>query len=360
MTPIDDLHLTSDRYRPQPPNEVIRRRYRIGIVGCGNIVRSAHLPAYRLFGYTVSGICDIVAEQAERVATEHGIPFWTTEIDRLLERSDVDVIDLAVHASQRRPLIERIAAAGKPILSQKPFALTFNDARSMVETCERAGISLMINQQARWAPAHRALRTVIDSGVLGRIYAITHMLRSFQDTPGSWVTTLPHFNIVDHGIHYIDLSRFFTGHTPERVKCSTVMVPGQHAVSPMIYTMALEYDSTIPILTSLHFNNIVPTRALHSHTWFVDGTEGSVSASQTELVLSARADPLKRHTWTIQGSWFPEAFGGSMAERLSSLAEDREPTTSGRDNLHSLAIALAAVQSSETGETVAIRDIWHK
>jgi predicted dehydrogenase len=294
---------------------------------------------------------------AQVAADEFGIPFVTTDVAALLARADVDVIDLAVHASQRRPLIEQIAAAGKPILSQKPFALSYAEARAMVDRCERAGVSLMINQQARWAPAHRALKLVLERGVLGHVYSVLHVLRSFQDTPGTWYVALEHFNIVDHGIHYLDLSRYFTGRTPRRVSCTTTMMPGQAAVSPMIYSMTLEYAPEAEVMTTLHFNNIVQTRAAHGHTWYVDGTEGSAWASQSQLSVSFKDHPDRTLTFALQGSWFPEAFGGSMAERLLSLAEGREPATSGRDNLESLRIAHGAIRSAEEGRAVALEEI---
>ncbi len=351
------IDLRPEDYRPAPPPDDIKRRYRIGVVGCGNIMRGAHLRAYRNFGYTVSACCDVIEENARQAAAEYGIPFLTTDLDALLARDDVDVIDLAVHASQRRPVVERIAAAGKPILSQKPFALNYADALSMVETCERAGVSLMINQQARWAPAHRALKLLLERGVLGHVYAVTHVLRSFQDVPGSWYAALEHFNIVDHGIHYMDLSRYFTGRTPKRVQCTTTRMPGQAAVSPMIYAMSLEYAPEAELMTSLHFNNIVQSRAAHSHTWYLDGTEGSAWATQSELHVSFKGNPLQRQTFALQGSWFPDAFGGSMAERMLSLADQREPQTSGHDNLNSIKIAYAAIRSSEEGRTVALSEI---
>ena len=177
------------------------------------------------------------------------------------------MINLAVHASQRRPVVERIAAAGKPILSQKPFALHYADALSMVETCERAG------------------------------------------------------------------------------------------VSSMIYAMSLEYAPEAELMTSLHFNNIVQSRAAHSHTWYFDGTEGSAWATQSELHVSFKDSPLQTQTFALQGSWFPDAFGGSMAERMWSLAQQREPQTSGRANLNSIKIAYAAIRSGEEGRTVALSEI---
>ncbi len=351
---MDRVELHLEDYRPQPPPQGVIQRFGIASVGCGGIARHAHLPAYRDFGYRVVAACDVVEENARKAATEFNIPFWTTDLDAVLERPDVDVIDLAVHAAQRLPLVEKIAAAGKNILSQKPFALNAEDARRMVDVCREAGVTLMINQQARWAPAHRALKILIERGVLGHLYSVLHVNRAFQDVPGSWFVALENFNIVDHGIHYIDLSRYFTGLTPTRVKATTTMVPGQVAVTPMIYSILCEYAPEAQVMTTLHFNNIVQTRAMHRYEWFLDGTNGSACASQTELVVSFTDNPEQRQVWSIQGRWSPDAFGGSMGEMLRALAEGREPATSGRDNLNTIRIAFAAVESSNTGRTVEL------
>jgi predicted dehydrogenase len=351
------IELRPDDYRPAPPPDAILQRYGIGMVGCGSIARGAHLPAYRDFGYRVLACCDILAANAEAAAKQFGIPRATTRLEDLLDDPAILVIDLAVHASQRVPLVQQIAAAGKHILSQKPFALNFADAHRMVEICREAGVTLMINQQARWAPAHRALKILLEREVLGHVYGVLHLNRSFQDVPGSWFVALEHFNIVDHGIHYIDLSRYFTGLTPLRVKATTTMVPGQVAVSPMIYTILCEYAPEERVMSTLHFNNIVHAPHLRRYEWFVDGTEGSAAASQTELVVSFRGTPDEKQVFAIQGRWFPDAFGGSMGEMLRAVAEGREPETSGRDNLSSIRIAYAAVESSQTGRTVELEDI---
>ncbi|MGH2351754.1 MAG: Gfo/Idh/MocA family protein [Chloroflexota bacterium] len=350
--------LRPEQYRPAPPPREIIEQYPIGVVGCGGIMRGAHIPAYRTFGYKVVAACDMIEENARLAAERFAIPRHTTRLEDLLDDPQIKVIDLAVQASQRRPLVEQIAAAGKHILSQKPFALNYADARHMVEVCERASVTLMVNQQARWAPAHRALKLVLESGVLGHLYSVLHVNRSFQDTPGSWFVALEHFNIVDHGIHYLDLSRYFTGRTPLRVKATTTMMPGQVAVSPMIYTILCEYEPDAQVMSTLHFNNIVQVRAaLGRYEWFLDGTEGSAVASQSELAVATRDDSQRKQVFALQGSWFPEAFGGSMGELLTALAEGRPPQTPGRDNLDSVKIAYAAVQSSESGRTVDLAEI---
>src|SRR5207247_7467100 len=116
-----------------------------------------------------------------------------------------------------------------------------------------------------------------------------------------------------------------------------------------------EYEPAAQVMSTLHFNNIVAAGALRRYEWLIDGTEGSLTASQSDVAVCLKAEPATRITFPIRGSWFPDGFGGSMGEMMTALTEGREPQTSGRDNLSTLRIAYAAVESSETGEAVSIR-----
>lgn len=342
------IELKPEDYQPQPPTN---KDYGIGIIGCGGIVNGAHLPAYRTLGFRVVACNDLSEEAVQRTKDKWDLPVGSTDINCVLENPDVDIVDLGVHANQRRPLIEKIAAAGKHVLSQKPFAMNWDDATAMVKVCEDAGVTLMVNQQSRWAPGHRAAKVLLERGVLGHVYSVMHVLRGFQDVAGSWYAALENFNIVDHGIHYIDLSRYFTGLNPVRIKATTTMMPGQNAVSPMIYTILLEYEPEAEVMATLHFNNITQVPKLRTYDWYLDGTEGSMAVRRDELVLQLKGES-HFQTFQIQGSWFPDAFGGSMSEMMQALTDKREPQTSGRDNLNSVRIAYAAVESSQTGKAV--------
>jgi len=349
------IDLRPEEYQPTPPD---RKDYGIGFIGCGGIVRGAHLPAYQRFGYRVVAACDVVESAVKQVQERFGVPRVTTSIDDMLENPEVQIIDLAVHGSQRLPIVEHICAR-RPrhllgILSQKPFAMDWAAATRMVELCRQASVPLMVNQQARWAPAHRALKVILDRGVLGHVYCITHFHRSFQDAPGSWFVALKDFNIIDHGIHYIDLCRYYTGLDPLRVKATATMQPGQAAVSPMCHTILMEFAPERQVMAMSHFNNIVRVRGLHRYDWIADGTLGSAMVSGNEMTVCLLDEPERRQTFHIEGSWFPDAFGGSMGELMRALNDGREPMTSGRDNLRSIRIAYAAVESASTGRTVEL------
>ena len=349
------LSLHPADYLPGPPANT---DYGIGFIGCGSIVLSSHLPAYRNCGYRLVAACDHHQEHLREAREQFGVPIVTQRIDDILDNEEVQIIDLAVHARQRLPVVERICEVRPKhllgILAQKPLATRWADAVRMVELCRIAGITLMVNQQARWAPVPRALKVLIEQGVFGHVYAVTHLRRSDQDEPGSWFAAMENSNIVDHGIHYIDLCRYFTGVEPVRVKATATKQPGQAAVSPMCHTILMEYPLESQLMAVSYFNNIVRAPPLHLHNWFIDGTEASAIASASEITVALREHPDHSQTFKIQGQWFPDAFGGSMGELMSALKEGREPETSGQDNLASIAIAYAAVESAASGNAVEI------
>ncbi|MEW6359251.1 MAG: Gfo/Idh/MocA family oxidoreductase [Planctomycetota bacterium] len=352
------LDLRPDDYMPGPPK---KKDYGIGAVGCGNIARNAHQRAYANCGYRTVACYDIKREAAESMAKQYGIPTVCNSLEELCRHPQVQIIDLAVHASIRREVMTQIVKAAGPqllgIFSQKPFAMKFKDAVAMVKMCKEAGLPLMINQQARWAPGHRALKHVIDTGMLGHVYSIVHFHRSFQDNPNSWVATLPNFNIVDHGCHYIDLIRHYAGKEPVRVKCTAAMQPGQAAVTPMCHTILCEFKPSDMLMAESHFNNIIRTPRMHGYEWFVDGTEGSAMIDRGQLTVCFKSTPDHAQTYQLRGSWFPDAFGGSMGEMMAALTEGREPMTSGADNLNTIRIVEAAVISAKTGRAVELKSI---
>jgi len=116
-----------------------RRDYGIGICGAGGIVNDAHLPAYRKAGFNVAGIFDARREAAERTAARFEIPRVFDSLEQLVADRRVDVVDIAVPATENLGIVEAVSAAGKPMLIQKPLAEDYETARRTVEAITRRG-----------------------------------------------------------------------------------------------------------------------------------------------------------------------------------------------------------------------------
>ncbi len=363
---MGSVSLQPEQYRPGPPPDIDLSQYGVGIVGCGGIANNAHLPAYEKAGYHIVACCDIDEEAARNTAERWHIPYWTTDIHALLQRDDVRVIDMALHPGARKETLQAIAQAPRPVLTQKPLHMDYALAEELITIAEEAGILLALNQQARWSPDHKALRILMDQGVVGQVYGIQHLKRSFQDQPGMWWTSLANFNIGDHGVHYLDLCRFFAaspmagGREWTRLHCTTAMLPDQNGPDPLTYSANVEFGEVggrVELMASLQFNNIVRASGAHSYNWWIDGTEGSVWGSSREVSVARVDDSGNVHTFQIEGSWFNDAFQGPLGDLIAASAHGRPPAVTPRDNLNTIAMTAAAIRSSKSGRMVEREEV---
>src|SRR5262249_54034602 len=147
-----------------------RKHYRIGVIGAGFIVRDVQLVAYRNAGYNVVGIAARNVERTREVAQLRGIPKVYEDWRELIADPSIEVLDVAVppHA-QAEVLLEAARHSGhfSGVLAQKPFALSYREAKSTVDSCESAGLKLAVNQNMRYDQSIRALKTILDRGYLG-------------------------------------------------------------------------------------------------------------------------------------------------------------------------------------------------
>lgn len=101
-------------------------------------------------------------------SAEHQIAIGTSFEDVLADKS-VQAVVLATPHTKHRAQVEAIAAAGKHIYCEKPFALTKADAQAALNACERAGIVIAVGHHFRLMPSMRVLAELKDAGVFGTI-----------------------------------------------------------------------------------------------------------------------------------------------------------------------------------------------
>lgn len=334
----------------QPPTP---RRYqpRIGLIGCGGISES-HLSNYRDAGYNVVAISSRSQERAnKRRADFFPDADVYTDWQKLLQRDDIDLVDVTTDPSPRGPIMEAALYAGKHVLSQKPFALDLKAGRRLVELAEAKSLKLAVNQNGRWAPHFSYIREAVADGIAGRIASVTQSVHWnhnwIHDTP---FNQIPHVILFDFAVHWFDfVASVMPNQTPRRVTANMGKSPSQQSDPPLMAHVLIEYDEAIATLV---FD--ADTRYGAEDRTVVRGSDAtlistgpSLSEQQvTGYTASGRFQP------DLQGTWFKQGFQGTMAELICAIEEDREPRNSARDNLRSLEMCFAAVHSAETGQPV--------
>lgn len=143
---------------------------RIGVIGVG-IIGKNHIDEYaQIPGAKVVAVADIDEAEARRVAEKYGIPHVYNDFRRLLERDDIEAVDVCLHNNLHAPVTIEALKAGKHVYCEKPIAGSYADGRAMVETAKNVGRKLHIQLANLYSREVKAAKTIIDQGGLGKIY----------------------------------------------------------------------------------------------------------------------------------------------------------------------------------------------
>jgi predicted dehydrogenase len=149
----------------------------IGMIGYGFMGR-AHSNAYRKvnnffdldYRPVLKAVCARSLEKAKEFADKWGYESVETDWRRLIERKDVDAIDVCTPNNTHAEIALAGAQAGKMVLCEKPLAMNGPEGRKMVEAVEKARVPNMVWYNYRRVPAVTLAKQLIDEGRLGRIF----------------------------------------------------------------------------------------------------------------------------------------------------------------------------------------------
>ena len=348
---VTNIAASDLNYRPPAPK---RYRPRIGMIGTGGI-SSSHLDAYRAAGWDVAAVWNRTRSRAESQVAEY-CPTARIEDDwrTLLDDEAIDVIDITLHPEHRTPIIEAALRAGKHVLSQKPFVTDLDVGERLVQLAEDQGVKLAVNQNGRWAPHMAWMREAVRTGQIGEVQAVhltIHWDHSWTaDTPFDQIEDLI---LYDFGVHWFDFLVSLVGPRVQSVFATAAKAQGQINKVPLLAQALVRIEDG---QASLVFDGA--TQHGPRDTAYVAGTKGSLLSEGPDLGTQTVRLTTAAGTATPQldGQWFNDGFRGAMGELLCAIEEDREPSNSARQNLQTLALTFAAVQSCRSGKEVALTE----
>lgn len=324
-----------------------RKDWRIGVIGLGGISR-AHLPAYRTAGWNVVAASDLDESRRRSAGEDFGISTLHDDYRRVVEDPRVEVISLLTQPAVREEIVSACAAAGKPLLTEKPLALDLAICERMIATAHAADIPFAVSQNYRWLPAPFAALGLIRAGWIGRPYFTSIELHGTQDrdlAEHPFYSTCRDFITVQWNSHLADLVRGFMDRDPKRVLARTSRMPGQAFAADNLLTSLIDFG---PEGTGLIVHNELHRGGLNTNSVRIEGDRGTLTFPLWGNTLTLRSDRLGPDPVSLDcaPSGFLDSFCGPMADLLISVEENREPLVSAHRNLATIRQILAEDLSS--------------
>ncbi|HVV98962.1 MAG TPA: Gfo/Idh/MocA family oxidoreductase [Planctomycetaceae bacterium] len=344
-------------------------RFGIGVIGAGFIVRDCHLLAYQQAGFRVLGIASRTTERAEEAAKLREIPRVYRTWQDLLDNPEIEVLDIGVPPQHQPAIIREIASRGrhvKGILAQKPLAMSYAEARELMQACEDAGITLAVNQNMRHDQSVRACRDVLTRGLLGEPVLATIDMRAIPHWM-PWSRDLHSLSTFVMSIHHLDCFRYWLG-DPVRVMASTRPDPRTkfpHTDGINLYILEFANGARASSWDDVWTGPVREgSEGDIGIRWRVEGTEGlargtigwpsypAPTPSTLDFTTARQPGYWFQPRW--KEVWFPDAFRGTMGELLMALKHGRQPPINGRDNLQTLRLVEAVYESARDHRVVEL------
>ncbi|MFB2553733.1 Gfo/Idh/MocA family protein [Ensifer soli] len=326
---------------------------RWGLWGATTIAQEWVIGAIRAAGGEVVSLCGRDRARAEAYAAHNTIDQVFTDPAVFLG-SGIDAVYISTINSFHHEQVLASAAAGKHILCEKPLALTLDAGREMIEACRAASVVFAVNHHLRNAAPHVAMKRMLLEGRIGDIVSLSithagylpHHLQGWRIndmTAGSGV-------VLDLTVHDADLLTFLLDSEPE-----SVFAIGSNS-GMAVAGIEDSVNGTIRFrngVTAAFFDAFTTPYA--EHRLEVQGTRGSLMATGSLRQapggrLAVRdADGAQEVALNLTDLYQP-----NIRAFQNAIHGHGAPIATGEDGLRSLAVALAAKRSMETGAMVPV------
>lgn len=338
--------------------------HRVVIAGCGGMANTWVDYAKEREDTEIVGLVDIKEEFAVAMAERKGLacPTFTDIKQAIKETGATLVFDVTIPASHYA-ISTAALELGCDVFGEKPLAETMSDCNEIVRMAHATGRTHAVMQNRRFDPRIRAFQGLIEGGAIGKIgfvgadFFIGAHFGGFRDAMESPL-------LLDMAIHTFDQARYISGANPVSVYCQEFNPPGSwyagNAMAICIYEMS---DGSVFNYRGSWCAEGVPTS--WEASWRVTGEHGTAiwdgaGHPYAEIVAAGDQSGKFIREYERVETQLPEMANtfhkGCLDDMFAALSEDRKPETDCSDNIYSMAMVLAAVESAKIGQKVLIAD----
>lgn len=325
---------------------------RLLCIGLGGMGHHDWNAAINCGGFTPVGGVDVSEEARATFAEKTDAPTFGS-VEEAFAKIEADAALVSTPDRFHAPFSIMALGRGMDVITEKPMAESLEDARAMHAAAEAAGRMLMVHQQLRWTPMHNQARRLIDDGAIGQVRRVDfHMAVHSDVCLRGYRSELPHLIFQDLAIHHLDLVRYLSGQ-----ECETIYARDWPSVEAGLdITAATDACAILEMTGPVTATYSSSIRRLMDHVGYscaarIAGGEGELALGDGKIVLQTRAGfAAGDEPKTIE----PEPPEVDTWASFAQAIETRQPTlTCSADNLRSLGVLFAAIESAETGKVVS-------
>ncbi len=197
-----------------------------GIVGTGMIAGFHARAIVASGGGRVTGVVGRTDEKTRAFAEGHGVPFWTTDIETLVARPDIDVVCITTPSGAHLEPALAAIHAGKHVVIEKPVEITPERVDLILEAAGTAGVRVAAIFQGRFGHGARTVKAALEAGRLGRLALASADVKWHRSAAyyTGWKGMLALDGggaLMNQAIHGLDLLQWFAGLPSEVFACTT-------------------------------------------------------------------------------------------------------------------------------------------
>ena len=336
---------------------------RYAIVGCAGI-GPTHADAVQAVEDAQLVACaDLDPEAADEFAEEYDCAAYTDTAE-MVEDADVDAVSVCTPSGTHADVTVEAARAGADVLCEKPLDVYADRIDRMIEVCEEEGVTLAGVFQKRTHDSAQVAKAAVEDGdigdlVLGDTHVKWFRSQGYYDS-GGWRGTrdMDGGAMMNQAIHAIDRLQWLMG--------------GVESVTAITDTLQRDLECEDTAAVALRFENgalgtIEATTAVKGGTdrTEINGTEGTVGLAGQALTTfevgtgeesDYGAETESREVGVEEAEW-PGPHVRVVRDFVDALREGREPMVPAREAREAVDVILAAYESADRGEPVALEDV---
>ena len=337
---------------------------RFGLVGCGGIA-TQHIEAMSAVeGARLVAVTSASAEHARATGERWGVP-WTSDLDELLGRDDIDAIAVTTSSGYHADITLAALRHDKHVIVEKPVAMSVADADRVIAEARARQRWVAAISQRRFEPLMQTLKAAVGAGALGRIAliaveSVNYRPQSYYDSPWRGTIALDGGVLMTQAIHEIDLALWLGG--PVTSVAAHTATLGHVMEAPDTATVSLRFaNGTLAALLATTcavpgFDQEVRIYGDAGHVRIVNEAPVEWEVPGFPVPDPSPDDPGASGDALAEATWGTDSIGHTRQYRdlVAAIREGRPPAITAEDGRRAVQVVLAAHESDRTGRTVML------